>query len=1466
MPFTSTPMTLAGIDNTRGHIQKQNVTTTGVQLYEARVDRLFAEDSGDGYVDIMDKLRIDGTAESINGVKFLLKGTAADAAANAGAGQDIFQVVDDNDAPIFGIRPSDNDAPGVVEVYGDLKVDGDETVVGNTVFEGNTQIGDAGSDTLDVQASIISNLVPEGTRTLGTAAAEWAKLFLGDGAQADATLQIGADQDVLAGWHNTNNIFYLETKDYAAGAVPTGGITIATGDIITAATGSAGDIAITAGAVSNGDGDAGSITLTTNVASGAGANGDIDLTSAGEINLTATGGIDILSATNLTATMTVGTTGDILFTRAGSDGTLTMPQTGSGAAPVAGEVRVNSSNQLQWSDGAGSWLTAGTSTGNSLQEAYAAGREIITDTTDDNIFFTLGENYTGPDDGSSFIVRAGPAPAYSDYVEFRRTADNVMSFLAEVEIIDFNANGAVTVDSATAGISLDAAAASNFTTSAGALTLDGNGGVNIAGNAAEVDITTSGAVDINSGAGTWDGSSLAFATTAGTGTSITTLSETNTSISTRNQAVALSPSGDINLTTGNNTFATGTNASGVIKLETGDVTSGNVGHISFDLGVSAAGGSDAAVRFQYNGASFAEFDSEAKSFNFRKIADTWALQLPDTDTDTVVAANYTGAITFDGTKGELLYSDGANWLSVGEGVTTLQEAYTGSAAEAQPMITVLNGDDLSFYLFDIGATFKVYDADDASAFVITKTASVAISADVSGAISLDAGGASNFTVDSNSLTLSTTTSGAIDVQAVGAVTVDSSGSTIGIGTDANTGAINIGTSATARTITVGNAASTAVDIDAIAVTIDGAAGGVSIGGGTASDFTTTAGALTLDGNGGVNIAGNAAEIDITTSGAVDINSGAGTWNGSTIDVQATGVVTIDSSGGTISIGADDDDFAVNVGTTGVRTITVGNSLATEVQVDALLVDINAGATGMSVESAATIDLQATSNLTIDSSGGSIGIGTDSAAGAINVGTAGVRTITVGNATSTEVELNAVLLDVNGGTGGVSIETAATTGAVSSGAISLVTGATSGTAVSGGIEILTGDSVEDTGDILISSGATVVATKAPGDVTIRIGRGSTAGTGFLRLAVTTDAGTQVEPIQIYRDDGNGENVVTMKHSTDTIFRIPNTSSAAPGEGAIRVLPAGGPGGEDVLQWYDDTVADAWVDVTDFASGSSLQDVYDNGTDANIDTSATRPFTYTIAHDDSEFSVISGTDNFTLDRSGANVLNLTAAVNTVDINASGAVTIDTDTPAIDVASQPVTITTGDATGTGNTGAITLEAGEAGGTGISGNVALKSAGYATVTDTRTSAAAGSVGYFRGDWVVQSFTNVHENIAAGDVVFLLNVGGVLKAAKAKADNTAAYDGKFIGIAAENATAGAGNSVYVIRSGSQIPVNTSDTWTTADLGELCYLSGATAGEVADASPITTQYWISVVGYITGIASGIGNEITLMPFEPKEIL
>lgn len=181
-----------------------------------------------------------------------------------------------------------------------------------------------------------------------------------------------------------------------------------------------------------------------------------------------------------------------------------------------------------------------------------------------------------------------------------------------------------------------------------------------------------------------------------------------------------------------------------------------------------------------------------------------------------------------------------------------------------------------------------------------------------------------------------------------------------------------------------------------------------------------------------------------------------------VELDATGAVSIESSGGALNFGADDVDQAVNVGTDGERTVTVGSvngAAALNLRAGTGTITVTAGgALDMNVTGAATLDAasfsidattasnvsvtgadltlstitsgtlavtsagalnlssttgdwQASGAVTIDSSGGSISIGGDADAQAINIGTGGAaRTITFGNTTG------ATALVFNAGTG------------------------------------------------------------------------------------------------------------------------------------------------------------------------------------------------------------------------------------------------------------------------------------------------------------------------------------------------------------------------------------------------------------------------------------------------------------------
>jgi hypothetical protein len=109
-----------------------------------------------------------------------------------------------------------------------------------------------------------------------------------------------------------------------------------------------------------------------------------------------------------------------------------------------------------------------------------------------------------------------------------------------------------------------------------------------------------------------------------------------------------------------------------------------------------------------------------------------------------------------------------------------------------------------------------------------------------------------------------------------------------------------------------------------------------------------------------------------------------TINSGTVAISSAGAATIDGT-----------SFSIDGTGTSNVTATGGNlTLSTATSGDLLLSSVAAG------------DFQTAGNLTIDSSGGSIGIGTDSATGAINIGTVGARTLSIGSGSATSASVTA----------------------------------------------------------------------------------------------------------------------------------------------------------------------------------------------------------------------------------------------------------------------------------------------------------------------------------------------------------------------------------------------------------------------------------------------------------------------------
>lgn len=276
---------------------------------------------------------------------------------------------------------------------------------------------------------------------------------------------------------------------------------------------------------------------------------------------------------------------------------------------------------------------------------------------------------------------------------------------------------------------------------------------------------------------------------------------------------------------------------------------------------------------------------------------------------------------------------------------------------------------------------------------ISNTGTIAIGNAGSGAVSIDCGVA-GLTLGTT-LVAHTTTMGS--TAGASTTNIQSGSGGISVATSSNgpvsvtsgTGTIDIGSDATANTINIGSAAADKT---------------INIGFGV--------------GNMGIRlgVANGTTSVDIQSgSGGATLNS----VGGSTTIAGSTGV-TVNSAAGTIGIGDQAAAQPINIGTgAAARTITIGNnSGATALQLTSGTGSITLTSTGTGdiiLDSDDTMLLDADGVLELNSSAGAISIGNDADSQAVNIGTAGTRTVTIGSTTSTS---NTV---IRGGTGASSFQ-------------------------------------------------------------------------------------------------------------------------------------------------------------------------------------------------------------------------------------------------------------------------------------------------------------------------------------------------------------------------------------------------------------------------------------------------------------
>lgn len=184
--------------------------------------------------------------------------------------------------------------------------------------------------------------------------------------------------------------------------------------------------------------------------------------------------------------------------------------------------------------------------------------------------------------------------------------------------------------------------------------------------------------------------------------------------------------------------------------------------------------------------------------------------------------------------------------------------------------------------------------------------------------------------------------------------------------------------------------------------------------------TVNAEILISSNQGPINIGTDAAQKAITVgnlTGTTSLVFNAGTGG---IAHNSLGAYTIDSAGslelnssaGSISIGNDSVAQNINIGTGGARTLNIGNASTTavlnlnstdQVNLNAGIFTVTGGAGGVVLDASGPIDL--------NSSGGVLRIGNDNVAQDIGIGTAGLRTINVGHASASAINLAATAINI-----------------------------------------------------------------------------------------------------------------------------------------------------------------------------------------------------------------------------------------------------------------------------------------------------------------------------------------------------------------------------------------------------------------------------------------------------------------------
>ncbi len=399
----------------------------------------------------------------------------------------------------------------------------------------------------------------------------------------------------------------------------------------------------------------------------------------------------------------------------------------------------------------------------------------------------------------------------------------------------------------------------------------------------------------------------------------------------------------------------------------------------------------------------------------------------------------TGAVTFTGATGALsMTSTSASSLGVtGAGIDLTLSSAAGrvvvngeeAAADAVRILSAAGGLDANVALqmnldsSQVAATAVRIVASNAAGGIDIDAGTGGITVDSTGAISIDAAAASNFTVTGAFDNTFSSTAGSINISG-GEAAADA------INIDAAAGGLDVDV-ALQMNLDSSQAANNAVRIISSAVT-----GGIDIDAGTGGITIDSTGAFSIDGAAASNVTTTGAGIDLTLSsvlGSVLVES----------TEDAALAIRLHANGGTSETIQIHSDLGTGVARldllsdVGGITLRAGLATADAINITATAagggIDIDAGTAGIIADTtgAISLDSAAASNFTVT---GAFDLTLNSTAGSVIV--------TGAEAAVDAVQINATTagggIDVNAGTGGITIDSAGLMSLDAAGVVNLTT--------------------------------------------------------------------------------------------------------------------------------------------------------------------------------------------------------------------------------------------------------------------------------------------------------------------------------------------------------------------------------------------------------------------------------------------